>query len=89
MKDLKIHNGEKVRQEAIRWINAMEGIIDNYHEETNGRLSIKTVTKRLREIGFNGWYTKNEPLKFADETILLEARGAIEWIKLFFNIEDE
>ena len=79
----------ELKQEAIKWIKAITAVIDNYYEEIEGKLSIKTVTKRLRELGFYGWYTKDQPLKFSDETILLEARGAIEWIKHFFNITDK
>lgn len=80
-----------IKQEAIKWIKNMESIMDNYFEETGNLndLSIEDITEQLRDIGFSGWYTKDEPLKYSDETILGECRGTIEWIKHFFNITNK
>ena len=76
------------KEEAKKWIKAMEDIIFDYEERFDGKLNIKQVTKKLRQLGYYGWYTKDAPLKYADESIIQESFGAIEWIIMFFDIPE-
>lgn len=74
---------ERIQEEAINWIKSMENILDNYYEEAEGKLSLNTVIKRLKLLGFKDWWAEG-----TNEDILGETRSIINFIKHFFNITE-